>query len=616
MSTGTEEPHESLPGVIPKPADAREFSIRAVIAGIVVAAIMGASYPYIVLKLGFGPNVSVVAAFFGYLFLGILFRNFTRWENNVVQTAGTSAAQTAFMCVILAAFDLLTQMPGRNFTFRPEWYESFLWLLFASILGILLAVPLRKHYVVDEKLTYADGVAAAETIIVLDARGKDARRAALALALATVASAAVWLLTQKYGGRLFGVPLEAHEWKDFFFGHAEQPGVLVETLAPTMFGLTVATTGAGFQVSLLSIGSGMIVGNRVNISMAIGAMIAWVFGPKLLVPDIIHAPLRSDILLWMMWPGTGMLIAAGLTALLLKWRTLARTFSTLSGDAVKSGDVPLNVIAIGVTLASVGLVLVQYAFFDLPVWLTILAIALSVPLMLVGLRVLGETNWGPISQLTNMMQAIFAGVMTGNLKANLAASGTTGTIAVQSEAIMQDYKAGHILGSSPRFLSYSQLISAPIGALAVAIAYPLVRDTYGIGTQTVAGQEPLTSPISARIAGFADVLSGGFDHLPPYALQFMLIGAALGIAITLGERYLKGGHKWLPSATGLGIGMMVPGTVVFTMVIGGILISLWNRFDKKSADTIAMPLASGLIAGEAVMAIIIPVLIAAGLISP
>lgn len=605
MSTGTEEPHESLPGVIPKPADAREFSIRAVIAGVLVAAIMGASYPYIVLKLGFGPNVSVVAAFFGYLFLGILFRNFTRWENNIVQTAGTSAAQTAFMCVILAAFDLLTQMPGRNFTFRPEWYESFLWLLFASILGILLAVPLRKHYVVDEKLTYADGVAAAETIIVLDARGKDARRAALALALATLASAAVWLLTTKYGGRMFGIEPGAHG-----------EGVLPETVLATMFGLTAATAGAGFQISLLSIGSGMIVGNRVNISMAIGAMIAWVFGPKLLVPDIIHAPLRSDILLWMMWPGTGMLIAAGLTALLLKWRTLARTFSTLSGDAVKSGDVPLNVIAIGVALASVGLVLVQYAFFDLPVWLTILAIALSVPLMLVGLRVLGETNWGPISQLTNMMQAIFAGVMTGNLKANLAASGTTGTIAVQSEAIMQDYKAGHILGSTPRFLTYSQLIAAPIGALAVAIAYPLVRDTYGIGTQTVAGQDPLTSPISARIAGFADVLSGGFDHLPPYALQFMLIGAALGIAITVGERYLKGGHKWLPSATGLGIGMMVPGTVVFTMVIGGILLSLWNRFDKKSADTIAMPLASGLIAGEAVMAIIIPVLIAVGLISP
>ncbi len=605
MSSGHDSPpSDSLPGVIPKPANARECTMRAVIAGVVVAAIMGASYPYIVLKLGFGPNVSVVAAFFGYLFLGILFRNFTRWENNIVQTAGTSAAQTAFMCVILAAFDLMAQVPGRNFTFRPEWYESFAWLLFASILGILMAVPLRKHYVVDEKLTYADGVAAAETIIVLDARGKDARRAAIALFAATIASGIVWLLTTKYGARLLDVaPTETRE------------GAIVDTLIPTMFGLTAATAGAGFSVSLLSIGSGMIVGNRVNISMAIGAVIAWIVGPKLLVPDIIDAPVRGKLLLWMMWPGTGMLIAAGLTALALKWRTLARTFSTLNADAVKGGDVPLKLIGIGIGLASVGLVIVQYVFFDLPIWLTLIAILLSAPLMLVGLRVLGETNWGPISQLTNMMQAIFAALVPKNLIANLGASGTTGTIAVQSEAIMQDYKAGHIIGSTPRFLTYSQLIAAPIGSLAVALVYPLLRDTYGIGTQVVEGQTPLTSPISARITGFADVLAGGFDNLPPYALEFMLVGAAVGIAITLGETFVKSGHKWLPSATGLGIGMMVPGTVVFTMVIGGILMSIWNRADKSSADKLAMPLASGLIAGEAVLAIVIPLLIAAGAIS-
>jgi uncharacterized oligopeptide transporter (OPT) family protein len=616
MSSDDKPLHESLPGVIPKPADAREFSIRAVIAGVVVAAIMGASYPYIVLKLGFGPNVSVVAAFFGYLFLGILFRNFTRWENNIVQTAGTSAAQTAFMCVILAAFDLLAQVPGRNFTFKPEWYESFLWLMFASILGILMAVPLRKHYVVDEKLTYADGVAAAETIIVLDARGQEARRAAIALFAATIASGFVWLITQKWGGRMLDVPLHAGEWKDFFLGAAEQPGALPEIVFAAMGGLTWATAGAGFQVSLLSIGSGMIVGNRVNISMAAGATLAWIIGPHLLVPEIIEVPARGKLLLWMMWPGTGMLIAGGLTALFLKWRTLARTFSTLNADAVKGGDVSLKLIGFGIALSSIGLVIVQYLFFDLPIWLTLIAILLSAPLMLVGLRVLGETNWGPISQLTNMMQAIFAGLVPKNLIANLAASGTTGTIAVQSEAIMQDYKAGHIIGSTPRFLTYSQLIAAPIGALAVAIVYPLLRETYGIGAEAAPGQTPLSSPISARITGFADVLAGGFDKLPDYALQFMIYGAIAGILITLGEHFFKGGRKWLPSATGLGIGMMVPGFVVFTMVLGGILMSVWNRTHKQSASKLAMPLASGLIAGEAVMAIVIPILIAAGAISP
>jgi len=602
-----DKPSDHIAGVIPKPADAREWSIRAVIVGVVVAAIMGGSYPYIVLKLGFGPNVSVVAAFFGYLFLGIAFRNFSRWENNIVQTAGTSAAQTAFMCVILAAFDLLTQMSkanGGSYNFRPEWYESFLWLMFASILGILLAVPLRKHYIEEEKLTYADGVAAAETIIVLDSRGKDAKRAAMALFTATIASALVWWMTTKWGGRALGT-------------HGEEPGFMPEIVGGTMFGLTWATAGAGFQVSLLSIGSGMIVGNRINISMAIGAVLAWIIGPHILLDHgIITKPARGQLLLWMMWPGTGMLIAAGLTALFLKWRTLKRSFSTLSGDAVQGGDVPLKFIALGVAAASIGLVIVQYVFFDLPFWLTMIAIALSAPLMLVGLRVLGETNWGPISQLTNMMQAIFAGLSSGNLTANLAASGTTGTIAVQSEAIMQDYKAGHIIGSTPRFLTYSQLIAAPIGALAVALVYPMLRGTYGIGTETVPGTEPLTSPISARIAGFADVLSGGFDKLPPYALEAMIIGALLGIAITFGETFWKLGRKVLPSATGLGIGMMVPGFVVFTMVLGGILMSLWLKADRKSAEKISMPLASGLIAGEAVMAIIIPILLLAGLIDP
>ena len=79
---------------------------------------MGASYPYMVLKLGFGPNVSVVAAFFGYLALGIAFKDYNRWENNIVQTAGTAAAQTAFMCVLLAAFDMLRASPTSRSTSR------------------------------------------------------------------------------------------------------------------------------------------------------------------------------------------------------------------------------------------------------------------------------------------------------------------------------------------------------------------------------------------------------------------------------------------------------------------------------------------------------------------
>src|SRR5262249_22320314 len=90
-----------------RPAGAAQLTARSLVTAVLVAAVIGGSYPYIVLKLGFGPNISVVSAFFGYLALGIIFKNFNRWENNIVQTAGTSAGQTAFLCVIMAAFDLL-----------------------------------------------------------------------------------------------------------------------------------------------------------------------------------------------------------------------------------------------------------------------------------------------------------------------------------------------------------------------------------------------------------------------------------------------------------------------------------------------------------------------------
>src|SRR5690242_16200110 len=179
-----------------KPAHIRELSFRAIICGLAVAAVMGASYPYIVLKLGFGPNVSVVAAFFGYLALGIAFKDYNRWENNIVQTAGTAAAQTAFMCVLLAAFDMLAASQNVSFKLTLTPMQSFAWLTAAGLLGVLMAVPMRQHFVVDENLTYADGVAAGETLIVLDGKGSDARQAARALAIGVVASAALMLMTE------------------------------------------------------------------------------------------------------------------------------------------------------------------------------------------------------------------------------------------------------------------------------------------------------------------------------------------------------------------------------------------------------------------------------------
>src|SRR5262249_44261918 len=148
-----------------KPTEVRELTPRAVAVGLIVAVMMGASYPYIVLKFGFGPNISVVSAFFGFLALRLFSKSYNRWEDNVVQTAGATAGQVAFLCWLLAAFDIMAAEPGSRFDVHLTITQTFVWLTAAGLLGVFLAVPLRKHFIEDENLPFPDGMAAGETLI-------------------------------------------------------------------------------------------------------------------------------------------------------------------------------------------------------------------------------------------------------------------------------------------------------------------------------------------------------------------------------------------------------------------------------------------------------------------
>jgi uncharacterized oligopeptide transporter (OPT) family protein len=208
--------------------------------------------------------------------------------------------------------------------------------------------------------------------------------------------------------------------------------------------------------------------------------------------------------------------------------------------------------------------------------------------------------------MTNLMQVIFGALAPRNLIVNIATSGTTCAIATQSEAIMQDYKAGHIIGSTPRYLTYSQLLAAPVGAAAVSWMYPLLAKTYGVGA------EGLSSPISVRIATLAEFLAKGGDAMGPYAMEAAILFGVLGILFTLFEKR----YRFLPSPTAIGIGMVITGSVIITIFIGGLLGMFWQRQDPKSSHRMAIPLASGLIAGAAIVAVLIPLLVAIHALPP
>jgi uncharacterized oligopeptide transporter (OPT) family protein len=568
-----------------RPPGSREFTLRAVIVALIVTVLIGASYPYIVLKLGFGPNIAVVSAFFGYLMLALVARGLAlRWESNLAQAAGTIAGQTAFMCTILAAFDLLSADTSLGVSISLSRMQIFLWLCSAGTLGVLLGVPMRRHYIVDEKLPYADGIAAGETLLVLDARGRDAVVAVRSLLSGLVASAVLSFCTMRqFVNELIVVPINRFS----------------------------SATYVGFAVSFLTVGTGMIIGLRICANMFVGTVLAWIIAPVLLADYGIigEGAKRNDVLLWVMWPATGLMVAGGLAALVLKWSVLKRSFQGLSGTRADGDDFPIRWVVIGVALSSVAVVAVQYYALDLPVVHSLVALALSLPLMLVGLRVLGETNWGPISALSNFMQGLFGAIAPGNITANMVASGLTGTIVANSEGMVQSYKTGDMIGSKPRYLTYAQLMAVPLAAVVIAIVYPVFRLTERIGDP-----DGLVPPISNKWYGFAKILSQGGDALHPSALWGLAIGACLGVLFAVLEQRPKL-RAWVPSATGIGIGMVVPAYYIATMLVGALIEFGVRKRGGKGGGAWVIPLASGFIAGEALVGVILALLIASGVLA-
>jgi uncharacterized oligopeptide transporter (OPT) family protein len=439
-----------------------------------------------------------------------------------------------------------------------------------------MAVPVRRHYIDEEQLPFADGTAAGETLLVLYRDPGEAMSRLKALGIGMFSSILISVL------RIIKVSDPTAEG-------GKRP--LIPESVP--FGEWAGKLNVGTEVGLLSFGAGLLVGLRITISMAIGMTLSWLIAPPVLFQQgVVPAQTFKDVLRWTMWPATGLMVAGGLTALALKWKIIAKTFDHLRTSGDDPEEFPIRWVVGGIITCSVLLALVQHVSLQFPIWLTVVSLLLSAVLMLVGTRVLGETNWAPVSALANLMQAVFAVISPGSIAVNMVGSGMSGTVASNGEHLMQDYRAGAIVGSNKRHLTYLQLIGVPVGAAAVAFAYPALREQYGIG------EKGLTSPISVKWAGFAELLNSGFGNLPRGCFTAMLVAVVVGIAITVLEPKYK---KYMPSPTGIGLGMLIPGIYVIPMMVGGIVQAIWAHKSPKTEETYNTPLASGLIAGEALV---------------
>jgi len=249
--------------------------------------------------------------------------------------------------------------------------------------------------------------------------------------------------------------------------------------------------------------------------------------------------------------------------------------------------------------------------FQVPVWAGLLALPLAVLMGFVAARVTGETDVTPTKALGPVTQLLYGVITPGNLTGNIMSANVTGGVGLHAADLLTTLKTGWLLGAKPRHQFYAQLFGVIAGAIVVVPAFRLI-----LPDPSVLGGETWPAPSCVVWAGVSEAFAGGLSALHPTSRTAIAIGLALGLTLALLERFApRRLRPWLPSPSGLGIAMVLPGSNCIAMFLGAAAAEWLRRRRAALAEQVVIPVASGLIAGESLMGILTAALIVTGVLS-
>lgn len=384
--------------------------------------------------------------------------------------------------------------------------------------------------------------------------------------------------------------------------------------------LTLRAVLSGLFVGCL-IGAGILIGPKVGWSLFGGSILAWgvitpILGHMGLIEYTGGASIYRDALKWILWPGVACMVTAGFTSLALQYKTIGRTFTSLkkatSGAGAAEEEMedapdpfPMKWWAIGMTAATAFTATMANHFFGIPIWMGVLAVVLSLLIASIAVRATGETDINPVGAMGKITQVVYGALDPGRITTNLMAAGITAAGASQAGDLMHDLKAGYLLRVSIRRQVLTQLLGVIVGAVVVAAIYRLLTAAYEIPGESFAGPAVVAWHLMAK------VLAEGVSSLEPSALWAAVWGGVIGIVLTLLHK-IKKIAKWLPSPVAIGIAFIVPAFYSIAMWLGALLTWFYAKKSANKVDAYGASLASGLIAGEGLMMVVIAVLLILG----
>lgn len=589
-----------------------ELTVRAVLSGLVVGSLIGASNVCIGLKIGWTFGASITAAVISFAlfktFSRLLSRPYGAKENLITATAGSAAGTMAsaggFVACIpaLEMYRMQAMGPGHALTYG----QLVLWAIAVAFLGVFFAVPLRKQMVVREKLRFPSGTAAAETIKAMYSSGAEAMKKAKILLYAGLGAAALKLV--------FSIkPIGLYGLSDFSLDDIGLASVGI-------LGVSLAALRMGVSLSPMMIGAGILIGPKVGWSLFAGSILAWGIGaPILYYLNIVggtHQQVYSMAFRWLLWPGVACMVASGFASLGLQYKVIGHTFTSFkklaSGQKaeVDTDDAPdpfpIKWWAVGMVAATALTTTLAHIYFDIAIWMGVLAVFLSFLIATIAIRATGETDINPVGAMGKITQVVYGALDPGRIPTNLMAAGITAAGASQSGDLMHDLKAGYLLKVSIRRQVIAQLFGVVAGVFAAAAVYRLLTAAYEIPGDDFAG------PAVMAWHAMAELLAKGIKSLPAHAMTAALVGAIVGLIIPLIGAANKKIGKWLPSPIALGIAFMVTPYSALAMWLGAVLTSFYNKKSPETVDKYGASLASGLIAGEGLMMVVVAILLILG----
>jgi len=613
--------------------DVPQLTVRAVLLGAGLGFLLAFTNLYIGLKTGWGLGVAITASILAYALwngmekVGIAKSPLTILETNCMQSTASSAGYSTgtTMTSAIAALLMLSATEANPAGEHLPWFVLGTWTLSLAMLGTVIAIPMKRNMINGERLRFPSGVAAAVTLQSLYSKGSEAVRKASALLYAALFGAAFPILLElPLGKNAEGEPAPLLPATTDVF---DAGGLLSVELARD--GKTTAYAPSAWTVTWdnnpVMIAAGAIVGLRITVWMTIaGLVLAFGLGPWGYLQgwentngELVYAT-TAPYKAWReigLWYGVPIMVSSGLLTFALQWRTIVRAFKGLLGGTGPDVDpreaeaeVPMSWFAAGTFISGLSAVILGMIYFDIPVLYGILAVALTFGLSLVAARATGESDITPTGAMGKLMQLTYGVLIPQSATANLMTASITSSAAASSADLLTDLKSGYLLGANPRRQFIAQLMGIIPGTLAtVSGFYLLVPDaTVLLGEE---GKPPtFPAPSAQAWKAVAEVFKTGIENMHPIHQQMIVAGLITGVVIVVLELLLPKARTWLPSATGIGLGFILPFQYPLSMLAGALLAEVTRRMKPEWEKAYMVPVASGIIAGVSIMGVIAAVL--------